>query len=422
MFMRIENKLRGLYTNTVFKNGMLFTFFSFLNSGISFLLLLILANFISPSEYGELNLFNTFITLLSLLISLNTTGIISVEFFKTTPEQFRKILNGVFLLSTGTLCFFTFVLLIFSHYFNVVVGLSIEYQWLALLICYLQVFSSINLDIWRLEEKPVSYGLYSASTVLLNFILTLVLVISFHKGWLGRLYAQVGVGIVFFFISVVFLIKRNYLKNIWPDKTSLKETLSFGLPLIPHNTSIWVRQGLDRYVINYFFTVVQVGFYSFAYNFANIIHIIGLAFNATNSVFIYKKISEDPVKAKAILLRQTKVMVVFFVFITMTVWLGSMTFIPLIIPKYAESVPFLFPLCLSAMFQCIYYLFVNYLFYYKKTKMLMYITFSMAIVHLVLSISLTRYSVLYTAYVTMFVNFMVMLFVFLYSRKIFKLI
>lgn len=84
------------------------------------------------------------------------------------------------------------------------VGLSVEYQWLALLICYLQVFSSINLDIWRLEEKPVSYGLYSVSTVLLNFILTLVLVISFQQGWLGRLYAQVGVGIVFFFISIIF--------------------------------------------------------------------------------------------------------------------------------------------------------------------------------------------------------------------------
>lgn len=167
------------------------------------MLLIILANFISPLEYGELNLFNTFVTLLSMLISLNTTGIISVEFFKTSKLQFRKILNGVLLLSTGTLCFLLFVV-DFSHFLKLAVGLSVEYQWLALLICYLQVFSSINLDIWRLEEKPVSYGLYSVSTVLLNFILTLVLVISFQQGWLGRLYAQVGVGIVFFFISIIF--------------------------------------------------------------------------------------------------------------------------------------------------------------------------------------------------------------------------
>ena len=114
--MLLENKLRKLRTNTVFKNGVLFTMFSFLNSGINFLLLIILANFISPLEYGELNLFNTFVTLLSMLISLNTTGIISVEFFKTSRTQFRKILNGVLLLSTGTLCFFYFLIAGFFSY------------------------------------------------------------------------------------------------------------------------------------------------------------------------------------------------------------------------------------------------------------------------------------------------------------------
>ncbi|WP_082211694.1 lipopolysaccharide biosynthesis protein [Parabacteroides timonensis] len=419
--MFIGNKLRKLRTNTVFKNGILFTMFSFLNSGINFLLLIILANFISPLEYGELNLFNTFVTLLSMLISLNTTGIISVEFFKTSKQQFRKILNGVLLLSTGTLCFFTFLLLIFSHFLKLAVGLSVEYQWLALLICYLQVFSSINLDIWRLEEKPVSYGLYSVSTVLLNFILTLVLVISFQQGWLGRLYAQVGVGIVFFFISIIFLIKRGYLKRIWPDKRSIKDALHFGLPLIPHSTSTWIRQGLDRYIINYFFVTSDVGLFSFAYNFANVIQIVGFAFNATNSVFIYKNLAQNNTDTRDRLWKQTKVMLIFFFLLAILICLGTSVFIPILVPNYAGSIPYLFPLCMAAMFQCIYYLFVNYLFYYKKTKGLMFITFFMSILHFLLSLLLTRYSIMYTAYITMVINFLIAFLVFLYSRRIYKL-
>ena len=78
MSFALINKIR---TNTLFRNGTLFAFFSFLNSGIGFLLLLVLASFIPPSEYGELNLFNTFVTLLSIFISLNATGIIAVDFF-----------------------------------------------------------------------------------------------------------------------------------------------------------------------------------------------------------------------------------------------------------------------------------------------------------------------------------------------------
>lgn len=417
MYFALINKI---LKNSLLKNGALFAFFSFLNSGINFLLLLVLANFISPTEYGELNLFNTFVTLLAIFISLNATGIIAVDFFSSDKKQLCRMLNTVLCLSTISFGFFSILLLLFSSFFETTIGLSIEYQWMGLLVCYAQVFSVINLDIWRLEEKPISYGLYSVATIIANFALTLILVICFKQGWLGRLYAQVSVSAIFFFISIYFLRHRGYLVKIFPTKKSIKAALNFGVPLIPHNASIWVRQGLDRYIINYFYLATQVGLYSFAYNFANIIQIIGLAFNATNSVYIYKNLAKKDESVKPVLRHQTKMMIIFFIVITVLVCIGTIIFIPICIPEYAGAIPYLIPLCISALFQCIYYLFVNYIFYYKKTKQLMYITFSLSLLHLILSVTLTRYSVMYTAYVTMFVNFAVLLSVYLYSRRIYK--
>lgn len=417
MYFALINKI---LKNSLLKNGALFAFFSFLNSGINFLLLLVLANFISPTEYGELNLFNTFVTLLAIFISLNATGIIAVDFFSSDKKQLCRMLNTVLCLSTISFGFFSILLLLFSSFFETTIGLSIEYQWMGLLVCYAQVFSVINLDIWRLEEKPISYGLYSVATIIANFALTLILVICFKQGWLGRLYAQVSVSAIFFFISIYFLRHRGYLVKIFPTKKSIKAALNFGVPLIPHNASIWVRQGLDRYIINYFYLATQVGLYSFAYNFANIIQIIGLAFNATNSVYIYKNLAKNDESVKPVLRHQTKMMIIFFIVITVLVCIGTIIFIPICIPEYAGAIPYLIPLCISALFQCIYYLFVNYIFYYKKTKQLMYITFSLSLLHLILSVTLTRYSVMYTAYVTMFVNFAVLLSVYLYSRRIYK--
>lgn len=419
MHFTIINKI---LKNSLLKNGALFAFFSFLNSGINFLLLLILANFISPSEYGELNLFNTFVTLLAIFVSLNATGIIAVDFFSSDKVHLRRMLNTVLCLSSVSFVFFSILLLLFSSFFESVIGLSIEYQWLGLLVCYAQVFSVINLDIWRLEEKPISYGLYSVATIIANFVLTLILVISFKQGWLGRLYAQVCVSVIFFFISIYLLKRRGYLVKIYPTKQSVKAALSFGIPLIPHNASIWVRQGLDRYIINYFYLATQVGLYSFAYNFANIIQIIGLAFNATNSVYIYKNLAKKEESVRAVLRHQTKMMILFFTIVTVLICIGTIIFIPIWVPEYVGAIPYLIPLCISALFQCIYYLFVNYLFYYKKTKELMYITFSLSLLHLILSVVLTRYSVMYTAYVTMFINLGVLLSVFLYSRRIYKVI
>ena len=143
MSFTLINKIR---TNTLFRNGTLFAFFSFLNSGIGFLLLLVLASFIPPSEYGELNLFNTFVTLLSIFISLNATGIIAVDFFSVEKTQLRRMLSTVLCLSSVSFLVFSLLLLFFSAFFERIIGLSAEYQWLGLLVCYMQVFSTVNLD------------------------------------------------------------------------------------------------------------------------------------------------------------------------------------------------------------------------------------------------------------------------------------
>lgn len=419
----MKEKIRFLFKNNVFKNGIIFTFFSFLNSGISFLLLFILAKYLSPSGYGELYLFNTLITLLTILISLNSTGIISVDFFKLLRVDFRRVLNTVLIITTGNLLVLLFVFYVFSENLEKIFGITISYQSIALLICYFQVFSGIILDIWRLEEKPLSYGFYSSIIVLLNTILSLFFILCLHFNWEGRVYAQLIVGVLFFVISIYFLIRKKYLLFLLPTKNTFYDVCKFGIPLIPHNASFWLRQGVDRYIINYFYSSISVGVFSFSFNFANIIQLFGTAFNATNSVFIYKEISQgDPIGAKKELWKHTKYLVCFFFILTLSVIFLAIILIPILFPNYIDSIKYLFPLCLGAMFQCIYLLFVNYLFFFKRTKQLMYITFSISLFHVIASLLLTKYSIMFTAYISLFSNMFISLAVFLYSQKVYKLL
>ncbi len=419
--MNFKNIRTLICSNKLFRNGFLFSFFSFLNSGINFLLLIILAKFISSADYGVLNLFNISLTLIGIFISLNTTGLFSVEYFNYPQATISKIIGNTFFITSCVFLFLNITLLIFPSLYVKYTGIPLNFLFIGLAICYFQVFSNVLLDIWRLEEKVILYGVFSCITVFFNFLITLLLIIHYKFSWEGRVYAQIGVCVCSFVFSIVVLVRKKYLRKFSLDRKYIKELLAFGIPLIPHSISTWFRQGVDRYIINAYFPLAMVGVFSLSFNVANIIHIVGFAFNATNSVYIYKLLSENRENASSILLKQTWQMIYFFIGFTIIVITASHFFFPIFFPQYEVSLKYLFPLGISAMFQCIYYLFVNYLFYFKRTKWLMYITFSVSLCHLVLSLILTRYSVLYTAYITLFSNFLITLLVIIYSQKLFSI-
>ena len=410
--------LQNLKNNRNLRNGMLFTLFSFLNNGFSFVITLIMGRFILPDSYGQLSMFTTMISFFSILICLGTNGFIGVEYFKSEKEKVCRLIN-VTIMST----FFVYLILIvsiftFSTQLSNLMGIKLEFQFYAVSVCLLQILQYILMDIWRLEEKVISYGILTTTGVLLNLILTVVFVVGIHWDWEGRAYAHIISCLVLGIASVYILFKKQYLRKTLPSKYEVVESLKFGVPLIPHSMSFWVRQGADRYIINYFITQAAVGLFSFAYNFANIIQMIGNAFNASNSVNIYKILSSDDVNKQTKVQKECKLLIIIYICITMLIFLGGYIFIPIIFPKYEASVVFLFPLCIGAMFQCFYLAYVNILFFYKCSKNLMYITFCVSLFHLFLSFWVTRYGVVYTSYVIVISNGIIAALVYFYSKRL----
>ena len=107
--MAIISPLRN---NKILLKGGLFSLFSFFNQGVGFLLLIILAKYIVPAEYGTLSLFNTIVTFLGFLVSLSTNGYVSVSFFRKSRDEFRQSLSIVFLITFAVASFFALVLLV----------------------------------------------------------------------------------------------------------------------------------------------------------------------------------------------------------------------------------------------------------------------------------------------------------------------
>lgn len=413
--------IQRILNNKNFRNGALFALFSFFNTGINFVIMMVMARFIKPDSYGQLSLFTTMVSLLSIFICLNTNGFIGVNFFSSSKEKIQRLLNVVVLTTLLAYMVMLTAMCCFTSALEEMSGLTIVYQFYAISFCALNVMNALLLDVWRLEEKVWRYGTFSVLLVICNLILTVLFVGFLRWDWQGRMYAQVITCAGFAVLAFYILTKKNYLRMVFPKKEDFVGAYRFGIPLIPHTTSFWLRQGLDRYVINAFTTQAMVGLFSFAANFANIIQIIGSAFNASYSVNIYKTLATANIDSVKLLRRNCWYLVGVYFVITLLIFLFASLLIPFAFPQYNDCIIYLFPLCGGAMFQCFYLVYVNILFFYKRTKILMYITFTCSLLHCIMSLLLTKYGVIYTAYISLFSNMLIFMGVYGYSKRILRI-
>lgn len=410
--MELVTKLIHLSENKSLRNGALFSIFSFINRGIGFFLLLILAKYIGPKEYGYLSLFTTVVMVIGYFICFTSEGYLSVSYFKESHQEFRKTCTVIISLGLCMLCVFNLILAVGGNLIAKALNLPLSILFLAVIISFMTSMANINLDYFRLQQKVKLYGLFSCGNAILNFIVSLILIKYCLLSWEGRVYAQCFCYTLFGVYSIIFFIRKRLITRNFLDK--VKPILMWSIPLIPHMATAFIRQGCDRYIINYSHSISDVGLFSFALNLANIIFMIGLGFNQSNSVEIYKTLGDKERSTDSklkFIKKSTKLFLALYSVAAIVVAFCCYVLVPIILPKYESANNYILILSIYGFLQCVYLVYCNYLFFYGKTKNLMYITFFSAILHLTLSLIFTRYSLYYTCIIYCFTQLIVSLLV-----------
>ena len=406
--------------NKTLVNGSLFSIYSFIGKGVSFLILILLANYISPDEYGYLNLFTTVINFVTIFMALSTNGYVPISFFKKSKDEFKGDFTSIYIIGLATFFFFVFVVLIGGGWISSVLQLSSKLLIFAVTISFFYFSFLLQQDVLRVKERIKEFGVYNISNALLNLALTFFFIISLQQGWIGRVNAQLICTIVFGIVSIIYFYHHNLFK-IHFSKEKYKTIIAWGLPMIPHHATGWLRQGLDRYIINYYHTIYDVGIFSFAINISNVIDMIGMAFNSTNSVTLFQTLSNKELSDKTkldILSRQTRNIGRIYAVAAVVVVIMVTPFTYFVIPQYREAIPYIWIISFCSSLKCVYFLYCNYLFYYNKTKNLMYITFGTSLFHVLLSLVFTKFSLYLTAIIYVIVQFVITSLVYAQSKKL----
>ena len=419
--MGVKGLIARLKGNKTLMNGALFSLFSFINRGIGFLLLIILARYIMPAEYGRLSLFNTIVQFLGYFIALSCQGYFAISFFQRKDELFRQDTTSIVLIMTVCTSVLSLVLIFCHESLARFAELPKSFIWFSIIISFTQVFYYLYTDFLRIQEKVTRYGIVSCGFAIINFVLSLYLVIYKGLDWEGRVYSHLICTTVSGLIGFIILA-RNKLFSLNITWEGTKNILLWGIPLIPHEATSWIKQGCDRFIINSTQSIEDVGLFSFALTLTSIVIMIGTAFNSTNSVSIYHILSSDlSAHEKQLKLRkQTRNIFKIYTVGYIAVLLVSSVLVPLLMPKYSGCMAYFWITSISGYLQCLYYLYVNYLFYYHKNQRIMIVTFMSAIIHLVLSLIFTRYSLYFTSLIYVISQGFVLALITHFSKRVIK--
>ncbi|OBU09373.1 lipopolysaccharide biosynthesis protein [Morganella psychrotolerans] len=379
-----------LLKTSFFKQSSIYLSSNILNALIPFILLPFFSQYLNTEAYGKIAIFQLIITGLGAIVGLNTVGAASRYYFEKVSLR-RKILynnSGFSILIYSTI--FTLIFsLIFNHSLTYFFNIPTHWLILAILNSFGLYIIQFRLTYFQIKNKALKYSIYQIGNSLVNFILTIILILEFNLGENGRVYSILASTFLFSILSLISLSRESLISFLYKKHKYIKNNLSFGLPLLPHVFGVFLLSSIDRFYISKYFGLSTAGIYMMAFQVSMGLLLIFDAMNKAFTPFLFKTLSSITEKDKAKIIKISYILFMFCIVVGLISYLISPTLLIFFIgEKYIQSAQVVNLLCIGQTFQGLYLVITNYIFYAKKTLYLSFVTIFSGFLNVVLLIIL----------------------------------
>lgn len=372
------NKYRTLPVQI--KGSFWFLICGFLSRGISLITVPIFTRLLSTAEYGRFNVFNSWLGIVSVIVTLNLCYGVYVQGlvkFDEKKKQYSSSLQGLCL---TLVLIWTVIYLLFREFFNSLFSLTSAQMLCMLSMCW----TSAVFGFWSAEQRnEYKYTRLVAVTVIVTIakpVLGIILVSNADDKVTARIFGLTVVELAAYiglFFSQMLKGKKFFSLKIW------KYALGFAIPLVPHYLSGVVLSSSDRIMIERMTGESEAGIYSLAYSVSQIMTIFNTALLQTTEPWLYKKIKNKQFGEISAL---SMPMMIFVAGINIVL----IAFAPEIVhifapPAYHDSVYVIPPVAMSVFFTFLYSFFATFEFYYEKKKYIVISTSAGAVVNIILN-------------------------------------
>ena len=385
---------------------------------MAFFLLPIFTFYLSTKDFGVLSLYTTIFSFTLPIITLGIHGAISVYYFNGSKQNYPSYFSSSLIPSLSVAVLLTIITLIFKN--PIEQYLEIPIIWIATIPIFalLSFLNNLLLIDYQIKEDTKKYVSFSLLSSLVNLLLSIFFVTLYKVGYVGRLIGQ-NLSILIFFLIAFYILyfKRKVLVNKI-SKQNIKDALYFGLPLLPHIIGGIVINMSDRFFVDYFLGKEALGIYNIGYLIGSILSVLNASFANASIPFSYKLFEENTIASKQ------KVVRVYWIYIAVIlvssialVLIAPLIFKYFIDKKFIGGLIYVKWIVLSYFFQGLYLLFVNIIFYLKKTKILFYFSFVNIILNIILNyFMILNFGAIGAAYATTISFFLFFLTISIYSN------
>lgn len=418
-------KIRFL-KSTLFKHTAVYTITDGISKGLSFLTLPFISYYLIPEELGISANFDVLQNILMLLAGQAIVNAMPYFFYGKTHEERSLIVSNLLGLIVASNVIFSVLIFFFSGMIEDYLHIGLLLQLLTTVSVVAHLLSSLNLVIYRLEEKPYAFGLLQILQTIIYLVLLVLFVVVLKWNAIGKIYSVVIAFSIMALVHLVLLMKRKYIV-IKYSKEDCTKLLKFGLPLLPHSLSFWFKSGLDKVIITAYCGLAVNGIYSMALSFGALYTIFNTAFSNSYIPYLQKRINafteDNIVSEKKAIVRLSYLMMVGFavlsIFAVFVCWLAIKYFLS---ADYADSFQFIPYIMIGLTFNSIYGLVIQFPYTIKKTLGMGIITFSGSIIQLLLTYVLVLYLDVEGIKISYVVgSFIIMAGVWWYSNKVYPM-
>lgn len=382
----IKNRLIQKSKSPFVRSLGVYTILNFFLKGMSFLITPLFTNYISPSEFGNLNLYLNSINLISPFIILSTNSI-AVDYFKHDKKELSKQISTYFLFSFYSCITIALLIGIFHNFLTSYFKFSFIYILLVPFICFFNLIIDTGFIFFRNENMFKKITALTIFRTILEIGLSVFLIMYLLKGAEGRIISMIISTGVVFIISYIFVYHFTELKLSY-NFDYIRKEYKFWLSSMVGFLFVVSFQIADKYIVKYFCTADELGQYGLATQFGFIILTFSAAINSAFHPQLYKDLGEklpvERIKKK-----------LFFLILGLIIASFGSTFLVYLVYKYLVNMSYASSwrlVNLVNMSNCLWSilaLMYGFLYYYKMKKMI----FNFGLISVLILIPLQVFSV-----------------------------
>jgi O-antigen/teichoic acid export membrane protein len=267
------SKTVGSEVKVIARHSSIYGLANVLDRIVTFVMLPVYTRFLTPADYGILELVYMTTSIISLVVGLGIESAVSRFYFDFEEQEKRnRVVSTAFLGYGGMALVVTLLLLPFSGIMarNILGSAEMKsYFVVALITLGLGMIGPIAYAYFRATQRSFTLMVFQVSKTTVSLGLNIYYVVFAGMGVYGILLASLISTGAFTVVTTFFVLRRTGIRT---EFKLLWQMVKFGLPLIPSSLSGYLVHASDRFFIKEYATLTLTGLYSLGYKFGALVN------------------------------------------------------------------------------------------------------------------------------------------------------